>query len=45
MNVLMRMAAAHGGGIDVIGIELKYLGLLMVYPNDYVLVAAHSPPQ
>jgi hypothetical protein len=40
--VLVRVTAAHRGRIDVGGVELKNLGLLVVYPNDRVLVDAHE---
>jgi hypothetical protein len=41
MQVLMRMAAAQGGVIRVLAAEMKQLRLVVVDPNDGVIVSAH----
>ena len=42
MNVLVRMATSDHGGVDVGGIELKYFCLLVVDPDDRMVVAVHE---
>jgi hypothetical protein len=49
LNVLVRVAAAHCGRIDISGVELKYLGLLVApgrgahsYPTSSRPAAAQS---
>jgi hypothetical protein len=42
MDVLMRIAAVNGGGVDIARIKLENLRLVMIDPDDGVVVTAHD---